>query len=311
MKVTLSVPQKSLRWIKFLRLISVAVLFLLAFSYISISISWANSFTSAPNRTLGPLIPTQYGLSYENVSFQSAAEDKINLRGWWLPNPKASRALIMVHGKGGTRTMLLGLSKPLWDSGYSLLFFDLRGHGESDGEHYSFGQREQFDVIGAVNFVKSKGFGPGAIGAVGWSMGGASAIMAMSQTADLKAVVSDSSYANYAQLTQTRYASGPSMTGLLLPGMLAADRLLLDVDIDQVKPEDAIRKLGQRHVFLIHGDQDFYVPVSEYERLRQVGGANVTESWLVPGADHILSFERYPAEYARRVIAFFDRELVF
>ena len=246
-------------------------------------------------------------MTYEDVSFSTTYSDKLTLRGWWIPNPKSHRALIILHGRGDNRTVPLGLSKPLWDNGFSLLFYDMRAHGLSDGDHYSFGQREQWDEVGAVNFLKSKGFAPSAIGAVGWSMGAASTIMAFSDTPDLKAVVSDSSYADYAQLTQSRYGSG--LSGVYLPGMLVASRLFFNVDLDQDKPENAIKNIGQRHIFLIHGEKDDYVPVNNFNRLKVAGGTNVTESWLAPGSAHVQSFEYHPDEYIQRVVAFFDKEL--
>jgi uncharacterized protein len=300
-------PRRSFGWIKVLRLTSAALLFTFIFSYLLISFIWANNFTSSPTRELGPLTPAQYGLSYEEVTFPSVYQDHLNLRGWWIPNPAAKRVLVMVHGRNGTRTTLLGLSKPLWDNGFSLLFFDLRAEGLSDGSHYSFGQEEQWDVVGAVNFVKSKGFAPPDIGAIGWSMGGASSIMAFSQTSDLKAVVSDSSYADYAQLTQSRYGSG--LSSIYLPGMLFASRVLFDVDLNQAKPEESIQHLGQRHIFLIHGENDTYVPVDNFYRLKTAGGANVTASWLAPDSEHVGSFDRHPVEYIQRVVTFFDKEL--
>lgn len=305
--MTKAPARSSLRWIRVLRLTCATIMFFFIISYIAISVSWASSFTSSQDRSLGSLTPAQYGLAYENVSFSSTYSDKLTLRGWWIPNPKSHRALIIVHGRNENRTLPLGLSKPLWDSGFSLLYYDMRGHGLSDGDHYSFGEREQWDEVGAVNYLKSKGFAPADIGALGWSMGGASSIMAFSDTPDLKAVISDSSYADYAQLTQNRFGSG--LSGFYLPGMLLAGRVLFNVDLEQVKPVNAIKNLGQRHIFLIHGDKDDFVPVDNFYRLKAAGGANVTESWLAPGSEHVKSFEDHPQEYIQRVVAFFNKEL--
>jgi dipeptidyl aminopeptidase/acylaminoacyl peptidase len=214
--------------------------------------------------------------------------------------------LLLVHVKNGDRSFPLGLSKPLWDRGYNLLIFDLRGHGQSDGGHYSYGQYEQFDIVGAVDFVKGKGFQPGGIGIIGWSMGAASSIMAMGQTTDIRAGVSDSSYGDLTRVAGQRL-------GMLLffyPGMVAADRLLYNIDIDQVKPEAALKKLGNRHLFLIHGDADVTVPVSEVFHLKEAGGSNIADTWILPGVGHAGAYNANEAEYLRRVTNFIDKELI-
>lgn len=273
---------------------------LLLLGYIAASIFYALFYTTVINRSLGQESPASYGLTFEEVTFPSAAPDKLKLRGWWVPNPNSKQVLIMVHGQNQTRTALLPLSKGLWDSGYSLLFFDLRGHGQSDGDHHTFGYFEQWDTVGAADFVRAKGFGPDSIGAIGWSMGGPTALMAMSQSNNIKAAVSDSGYANLRPLHHHDF---------LYPGILLASRLLRDYDPEQIQPGQAITRLGTRHVFLIHGAQDTLIPVSEFEELKKLGGANVTQSWLVAGAGHISSFSKAPDEYLRRVVAFFKEEL--
>jgi dipeptidyl aminopeptidase/acylaminoacyl peptidase len=193
---------------------------------------------------------------------------------------------------------MLDLAKPLWDNGYSLLLLDLRGSGLSDGDFYGLGQYEQWDVVGAANFLSSKGFDADSIGVLGQSLGAASAIMAASQTPKIKAVVSDSGFADIA-----------SINPFLYPGGLIAAHIIRGLDLEQVKPVVAITKLGTRHVFLIHGDQDAVVPVSHAYQLKQAGGATVTDFWILTSVSHTGVYTAQPNEYIQRVVAFFDREL--
>jgi len=279
---------------------------IIVLGYGAASVYGANVFTTSPKRTLGLYNPADYGLTYENVEFESKAKDELTLRGWWIPQKKASRVLILVHVKNGDRTFPLELSKPLWDKGYSLLLFDMRGHGQSDGTHYSYGQYEQLDIVGAVNFIKAKGFKPASIGIAGWSMGAASAIMAMSQTADIQAGVSDSSYGDLGRVAGQRLG----LLKIFYPGMVLSSQLLMNTDIEQIKPELAIKKLGQRHLILIHGDQDSTVPVSEIYHLKQAGGNNVVDTWVLPGVEHAGAYHSQKAEYLSRITTFFDKELV-
>ena len=299
-------PRSKKRLFIFLALTLVSIFLVV---YLFISVYGANSFTSSPNRSLGDDTPAKYGLTYENISFQSTANDKLTMRGWWLPNPISNRVLIVVHGRNATRTEMLELSSKLWAKSYNLLLFDLRGQGQSDGDHYSFGEYEQFDIVGAVNYVENRGFYPPHIGIVGRSMGAASSLMAMAETSDIKAGIIDSSYADFEELAQEQFTPNTGLPGFFFPGIKEAGKVLLNIDIDQVKPEEAIKKLGKRHVFLIQGDQDSLVPVSNFYRLKQAGGGSVMESWLIPGAEHVQGFANHPTEYINRVTTFLDREL--
>lgn len=266
-----------------------------------ISVVGIYRITSAGERQAATENPGKYGLSYQEVSFQSPAKDHLTLRGWWIPQATINRTLILVPGQGGNRQEYLSIAKPLWEAGYSLLLFDLRGRGQSGGTINTYGQYEQYDLVGAVNFVKTVGAKTGSIGAIGHSMGGAVVIMGMSQTKDLQAVVSDSGFANWVKRTQSRL-------GLFYPGVALAGKILLDFDFEQIQPIDSLKYLGNREMMVIHGDQDKVVPVVDAYTFKQLANNNV-ELWIVPGAGHVEAYDRQPAEYLSRVLAFFGRTL--
>ncbi|NWJ44584.1 MAG: alpha/beta hydrolase [Chloroflexi bacterium] len=278
--------------------------------YIGICAYAASVFTTSATRDLGPNTPTTFGMPYEEITFKTSDSAQLTIRGWWIPRQNSQKTLIMVHSKDGTRTFLLPVSQRLWQQGFNILLFDTRGQGLSDGERYTFGWKEKYDVVGAVEFLKSKGFSPNHIGVVGWSMGAATALMAMAETPDIKAGLIESSYGSLDRVINEKYYPDSGMPILLYPGIKLMAKLMYDLDVDQSNPEVAITKLGERKVFLIHAEKDQEIPVSEFQILLKSGGANVAESWLVPGSKHVRSFQDYPDEYARRAVAFFNRELL-
>ncbi|CAN5825860.1 alpha/beta hydrolase [soil metagenome] len=269
--------------------------------YAGLSIYKAVDYTTTPPNPL----PTRSALTEQRIphqgfAFRSSAGDQVMLRGTWAPNPKSHRAIILVHGRCENRMSHVDLAITLRNGGFNILLFDLRGHGESDRTPSTYGLQERWDVLGAVEFVKRRGIAPEHIGVVGWSLGGTSAILAMSQSPDIAAVVSDSAYANGDPLLARN---------MLRPGLKLAHNIVRDIDIDKIRVDEAMAEIGERPVFLIHGAADQAVPASQAELLQQAGSAGMTETWIVPGAGHIGAYAMCPDEYASRVIAFFDEAL--
>lgn len=284
---------------------------LLVVAYIGIGIYGANTFNKNAKRATPyeANTPASYGLTYEDVSFQTAGEPALTLRGWWIPNSGSDQALVVVHGRDADRTRHLSLSKPLWNNGFNLLYFDLQGQGTSDGDRYYFGQREQYDVIGAFNFVKSKGFNPDKIGVLSFSMGGSSTLLALSQDPEIKTVVSDSAYADFDKVAQYRIVQDNGLPAFLLPGIYTVGRIWYGFDIDQAKPVNTLPAVTGRHIFLIHGTEDKDILPEHFYMLQKAGGSNIAETWVAQGAKHVSTYEVYPEEYMQRVTTFFKQNL--
>lgn len=288
-------------------LLGLAVLLILVYS--GISIYGANVFTTTKTRDLGPDTPATYNMPYENITFQTSDQAKMNIKGWWIPKEGSEQVLILVHAKDGTRTFLLPFGHAMWEQGFNLIMFDTRGQGASDGQRMSFGQYEKYDVLAALNYVKARGFRPEHIGAVGWSMGGATTLLALEQTRDIKAAVVESSWAYFDQVLNERFTSESGLPLFLWPGIKFSAKLLFGIDVDQSDPGRAITNVGESKLFLIHDEKDSLVSISEFKQLVQAGGKNVKDTWVVMGSEHVRGFHDRPAEYTSRVISFFHREM--
>jgi len=107
-----------------------------------------------------PLDPpaSSIAATHEDVTFNS--RDGIVLKGWWFEVASADRAVVIVHGRGRNRVnsdfMEAAIARLLLVHGYSVLLFDLRGHGESGGTRYTLGIEEPRDVLAAIDLAASK-----------------------------------------------------------------------------------------------------------------------------------------------------------
>ena len=120
------------------------------------------------------------------------------------------------------------------------------------------------------------------------------------------ALVEDSGYADLNPLLQVEFPRTSGLPVALLPGVLAAARLITGADISQAIPVREISRIAPRPVMVIHARGDILVPFAQAEELARAAG---TTAWITEANGHARSFATYPAEYAGRVGDFFDRSL--
>lgn len=141
--------------------------------------------------------PEAHRLDYENVEFKT--EDGVTLRGWLIKGG-TDKVIVQSHfgvqcnrggwtpeGKGPIKPWkedieFLRQAKYLVDQGYSVLMYDMRGHGESDLgpiPWVSWGPEEAKDVIAAVDYISTRPDYEGAtIGLLSICMGAAASTYA-------------------------------------------------------------------------------------------------------------------------------------
>ena len=228
-----------------------SVLFLIVFFFLFASL-WGLYISVKPPKIVSNLTPKDLGLDYEDVSFTT--KDNVRLRGWFIRHKRAQhqKTIIGLHGypadKGNILPVIAFLSER-----YNLLLFDFRYLGASGGRYSTIGAEEVGDVRSAIAFLKSRGIKE--IGAWGFSMGAAVALMAAPNLPEIKAVVSDSSYAQLDLMAPVLFHFPVLRYPLAwLTGLWA--RLLLGVNLKQVSPKDSATNLNVP-VLIIHskGDQ--------------------------------------------------------
>lgn len=88
------------------------------------------------------------------VQFPSASGTTI--RGWLIQGNKGSGVIVLMHGVRANRLSMLGRARFLSQAGYSVLLFDFQGHGESTGQHITFGYLESKDAQAAVKAMSNR-----------------------------------------------------------------------------------------------------------------------------------------------------------
>ncbi len=297
-------------------LLMLAIALLLAGAYAYVSYSMASSVTT-PDRSMADEHPIDYGLPYEDVTFSPRGDEwrSVVLRGWLIGATDAgdAPAIVVVHGLNSHRAgdNALALAARLFDLGYAILLFDMRGHGDSDGELVAAGYLEQWDVLGAYDLLVDRGVHADHIGVLGNSMGGATALLAAAEEPALRAVVTDSAFADLrdmiAQETARTTVFPEWMVPLFIPGMSLVSSVLYGIDIGAVVPERSAATLDYP-LLVVHGDADTRIPPEQSDRIHAAAPAG-SELWLVPGSDHVDAFLDYPDEYVKRLDSYFRSQL--
>ena len=175
--------------------------------------------------------------------------------------------MVFVHGCNGAKGLELRSSSfdfpaRLIARGISVLMLDLRGHGESGGRRMTFGIRERYDLLGAVDWLLARGYRPGTIGLLGASMGGASVLGAACLSSAVGAVVVDSAFADLLDVVRRNFGRETGLPPGLMRPMLMLARLFCRENLASFRPVELARKLAGRPVMVVHAEGDAMIPAA-------------------------------------------------
>ncbi len=245
----------------------------------------------------------ELGATYEEVSFKTS--DGLELEGWYIPSRNGAAVIAFPGRKGPQRP-----ARMLARHGYGVLLFDRRGEGESEGDPNTFGWRGERDLDAAVAFLEQRAdVDPGRIGGIGLSVGGEMMLEAAAESDGLKAVVSEGAGIRSVHEALAIPETSAMLQASLVHAVVTPGVALFSNTLPPPSLEDLVARIAPRPVFIIYAkpgqggeaelSQKFYDAAREPKTI-----------WQVPGAGHTGGIEAQPAEYERRVIAFFDDALL-
>jgi uncharacterized protein len=271
--------------------------------------------------------PADFGLDFRDVSFLSR-DDGVLLRGWLIPGvggdgqPSLERTVIAVHGAWQNRTDpaigLLDLCCALARAGFAVLTFDMRGHGESQIAPFTLGYSEQLDILGAVDFLRDGMLPypelarPEWLGGYGISMGASALLYAAATEPAIRAVVSDSAFAEMAPTIERELPRRSKLPRFFIPGILRAAHILYRLDVAALRPVDAVAVIAPRPLLLIQGGADAMNPASSLTNLARAAESAPQAHvviWRVPNVPHAQAFHRETEAYVSLLIAFFANSI--
>jgi len=204
------------------------------------------------------------GISVEDAWFTAADGTKIH--GWYVPHKQPQAVVLFCHGNAGNITHRADIIRALNDRvGVSVLVFDYRGYGKSEGKPDEPGVLA--DARSARTWLAQKaGLAENQIVLMGESLGGAVAVDLAADGA--RALILENTFSSVPDVAAFHYPWAPV-------------RLLMRTQFDSA----AKIRVYHGPLYQSHGDRDTIVPLRFATRLFDV--ANEPKHFLlIEGSDH-------------------------
>lgn len=243
--------------------------------------------------------PANFNATYEDVLIPVKKADGTseNIHGWWLPNIKQEekgslgdrKVILYLHGKGKNISANAKHANRLMRMGFSVLVFDYRGYGRSEG---SFPSESSVytDAQTAWDYLIQKGYKPNQILIYGHSLGGAIAIDLAIKHPDALGAIVDASFTSMSDMAQ-----------------LDPKYRIFPIDLLIHQRFDSIAKVRSLAipVLYIHGTADEVIPVSMAQSLYEATPSR-KQIVIIPNGGHNNNAATNEPLYLNAIRSFFN-----
>lgn len=256
-----------------------------------------------------------FGLTSEKLTLNTSDGLAISAQEVYVKTPKA--VVIFISGiQNPSVTAFFDHARLLKEHGYASILFDMRGHGESEGDEISLGFKEYLDTKAVVDYIKSNvKYQYVPIVVFGVSMGAATAINSIGEIKEIDALISTSAYSSWEDVfCDNMEAMGVPkiLTAIQKPFVKLYTTFRYGVHSYVVSPKDEIKKLEKRPALIMHTKGDTQVPFKSFERIVKNAPSQV-ETWTREEDYHFFvkdsNFDKLKndPEYSERIIGFLDK----
>ena len=236
--------------------------------YIFLSIHITNLSIKATKKP-SEALPSSYDMQYEDLEFRTS--DNLLLKGWFIENLNL-QTVIIIHGVDSNKSdgFTLDLMKDIYDMGYSVMAFDLRAHGDSEGRDLGLTYVERDDINSAIKYVE-KTKNVEEIVLFGLSYGGTIALSNTDLSPSIKGIVSDSPFYDLPELLANEVSNRTFIpkfiANLLKFGIIQTIRILHDIETIQIISRIQSVENFHNPILIYHCEQDERIPISHSKRI--------------------------------------------
>lgn len=223
----------------------------------------------------------QHGITGQDIRFPTQRGRQ--LEGWFLPGNQGQGLVVITHGWGANRELMLPLARPLQTTGFSVLLFDARNHGSSDNDTFSSMPRFAEDLDAALTWLKTQPTGQNEpLALIGHSVGAAATLLVASRRNDISAVVSLAAFAHPNGMMRRWLAEKGLPYFPLGWYVLNYVQWIIGHRFDAIAPINTIQSVSCP-VLLIHGSDDTTVPLEEAKAIWAHRRCDTVTLRILPG----------------------------
>ena len=244
---------------------------------------------------------------HRNVEITSF--DGLTIRGRYYELSPDAPIEIMMHGYHGNleRDLSGGIFRAL-SIGHSVLVYNHRGSGDSDGHTLTFGINESRDCRRWIDFVLTEINPDAKIILSGVSMGAATAMITSGYDdlpENIVGIVADCGYTSAEAIIKKVMRDMKLPPNILYPFVRLGGRIFGGFNIDEFSPIEQVKRSRIPTIF-VHGDKDLFVPIDMSRENYEASSATKKELYIVEGAAHGLAYVVAGDGYLDKLEEFFS-----
>lgn len=252
---------------------------------------------------------TKAGRALTHKKVEIKTFDGLTLRGRFYEHSPGAPIEIMMHGYHGNleRDLSGGIFRAL-KIGHSVLLFDHRGSGKSDGNMLTFGINESRDCRRWIDYVLTEINPHAKIILSGVSMGAATAMITSGYDnlpENIVGIIADCGYTSAEDIIKKVMRDMKLPYNLIYPFIRLGARIFGRFDIDEFSPIEQVKKSKIPTIF-VHGDTDGFVPMEMSQANYEACSAEKKELFIVKGSDHGLAYAVAGDRYLEKLKEFFE-----
>ena len=257
--------------------------------------------------------PGEAGLEFEEITVTTPEGEEFP--AWVIPGKGRRNWAVLTHGKGATRAQMLRMARPLHAAGYNVLIISHRG--DAGAPRYeegmvTYGRVEWRELEAAVEYALDRGATRVLLGGAGH--GGAVTLGLLDRSSvasSIDGVILDAPASSFEDLIDEAAEDDRlPLVGLPIPESLEdAAKLLVawryGIAYSEIDYTD-MQGLIDVPLLVFQGSTDRTVPERVNDRLMDGGAGDAGDYVVVPGADHVLSWNLDPEAYEQRITDFVE-----
>ena len=241
----------------------------------------------------------------EKVDYTINSYDGYVLHAQYLKNPESTdRYVIISHGYTDNHIGSLKYTKMWLDTGFNVVLYDLRGHGENEVTFCTYSIRESQDLIEVINDTRKRYDNIRVLGIQGESLGSATSIASLKYQPEIDFVVADCGFSEITSVMQA------GLRQMHIPGCMVhvasvCAKIMYGYYYHEMRPIDSLKD-NELPIMFVHGEaDDFILPQHSINMQKETKG--YSELHLIKDATHAASVLFAPEEYQKLLKAFLEK----